>query len=89
MKKMKRRLLNSKKQIEEYKSDKNFDTKLLSIEENVNTLFNWCPISLSNVRLKNGSCFVFLEGGNSFEGATSKCTNFTKSLNMTTLVSID
>ena len=78
------------KQLEKSLSGKNnFDAKLLSIEENVNTLFNWCPISLSNVRLKNGNCYVFLEGGNSFEGATSKCANFTKSINMTTLVSID
>ena len=83
-------IINSlKKQLEKSQSGKNnFDTKLLSIEENVNALFNWCPISLSNVRLKNGTCYVFLEGGNSFESATSKCANFTKSINMTTLVSI-
>ena len=84
-------IINSlKKQLEKSQSAKNnFDTKLLSIEENVNTLFNWCPISLSNVRLKNGNCYVFIEGGNSFEGATSKCDNFIKSINMTTVVSID
>ena len=83
-------IINSlKKQLEKSQNGKNnFDTKLLSIEENVNTLFNWCPISLSNVRLKNGTCYVFLEGGNSFESATSKCASFTKSINMTTLVSI-
>ena len=39
------------------------------------------------MKLKNGHCYAFLEGGNSFEGAISKCDNFTKIQNMTTLVS--
>ena len=28
------------------------------------------------MRLKNGHCYAFLEGGNSFESAASKCDNF-------------
>ena len=39
-------IIELKKQLKESKSDKNFDTKLLFIEENVNALFDWCPIKL-------------------------------------------
>ena len=39
-------IIELKKQLEESKSDKNFNTNLLSIEENVNALFDWCPIKL-------------------------------------------
>ena len=39
-------IIELKKQLEESKIDKNFDAKLLSIEENVNALFDWCPTKL-------------------------------------------
>ena len=39
-------IIELKRQIEESKSDQNFNAKLLSIEENVNALFDWCPIKL-------------------------------------------
>ena len=39
-------IIELRKQLEESKSDKNFDVKLLSIEENVNAFFDWCPTKL-------------------------------------------